>query len=127
MIKVINQKSKSDGYNGIESELVGRDIEVGSRVFNIDVGVEDSVVVGNNSIVGLLREEIQRDDNGKVVMVIFGVEEIEVVVVCIGSLFYFDGIVDFMVFELNSWVVGIVVIVVFGESVKGFVVVVFGD
>lgn len=61
------------------------------------------------------------------IVVIRSVEEIYVVVGVVGSLFKFNSIMDFVIFELDSRMLVVVVGVIFGENFEGFFVMVFGD
>lgn len=96
-------------------------------VFDIGIFVDDVYVVGEKSVIGVLGDDIEGDDDGEFLVVIFGVEEVEVGGGFVGVMVGLNGFFNFVVLELDGSVVDIIVIVVFGENLEGFFGFVFVD
>lgn len=126
-VKAVDEHGASNRDNHIENGLSSGDDETVLLTLETSVLVEDSGVVGDDTVSGPLGEETKREENDETVAVTLGLEEVGVSGGVGGELLSLDGFTDLAVLELNGRVVGIAVGVVLAEDSQGFVMAVLGD
>lgn len=94
---------------------------------DVDIVKNEFEVVGDNIVVGLLIEDSEGNNEYEMMVVIVSLEEVYLLGVGVGLFVYGYGSVNFVVFNLDDFVIDIIFGVVFGEYVESIFVVVFGN
>ena len=88
--------------------------------------VEQTGVVGDNGVTGVLRDDTHCDKEQETVSVTTGAHEVKVGAL-LGGVFETEGLLDFLPFELDGDVVTVTVGVVLGENGESFLISLLGD
>lgn len=114
--KVVDCQSSTDGARQIENGLSGGDGELLVLLRNAGAFVDGVHVVGEECVTRVLRDDAERDDDGKTPAVTLGPEEVEVAGRLGGVLLHQDGLLDLAVLELDGGVVVVAAGVVLGQD-----------
>lgn len=89
-------------------------------VLDTSTFVDDVNVVGEECISRVLRNDTQRNNNGKPPSVAFGLEKVQITGASLGVTICLDGLLDLAILELHGWVVHVAAAVVPRQNIQGF-------